>query len=92
MKAPFLFCLHLICPRHSTLSNITFSFTDNIGLSGSLVDWFTSYLSGHIQSVPVHLSTSVPEDVLMIPCKMEVGGHRKIGRPQLRWSDVIRNT
>ena len=21
---------------------------------------------------------------------MEVGGHRKIGRPKLRWSDVIR--
>ena len=21
---------------------------------------------------------------------MEVGGHRKIGRPELRWSDVIR--
>ena len=21
--------------------------------------------------------------------KMEVGGHRKIGRPKLRWSDVI---
>ena len=22
--------------------------------------------------------------------KMEVGGHRKMGRPKLRWSDVIR--
>ena len=22
--------------------------------------------------------------------KMEIGGHRKIGRPKLRWSDVIR--
>ena len=26
----------------------------------------------------------------MRTCKMEVGGHRKIGRPKLRWSDVIR--
>ena len=23
---------------------------------------------------------------------MEVGGHRKIGRPKLRWSDVIQKT
>ena len=30
------------------------------------------------------------EDVVMKTRKMEVGGHRKIGRPKLRWSDVIR--
>ncbi len=30
------------------------------------------------------------EDVAMRTCKMEVGGHRKIGRPKLRWSGVIR--
>ena len=30
------------------------------------------------------------EDVVMRTWKMEVGGHRKIGRPKLRWSDVIR--
>ena len=29
-------------------------------------------------------------DLVMITWKMEVGGHRKIGRPKLRWSDVIR--
>ena len=29
------------------------------------------------------------EDVIMQLWKMEVGGHRKIGRPKLRWSDVI---
>ncbi len=30
------------------------------------------------------------EDVVMRTWKMEVGGHRKIGRPKLKWSDVIR--
>ena len=30
------------------------------------------------------------EDIVMRTWKMEVGGHRKIGRPQLRWSNVIR--
>ena len=30
------------------------------------------------------------EDVVMRTWKMEVGGHRKIGRPKVRWSDVIR--
>ena len=30
------------------------------------------------------------EDVVMRTWKMEVGGHRKIGRPKLRWCDVIR--
>ena len=30
------------------------------------------------------------EDVVMRTCKMEVIGHRKIGRPKRRWSDVIR--
>ena len=30
------------------------------------------------------------EDVVMRTWKMEVGGQRKIGRPKLRWSDVIR--
>ena len=30
------------------------------------------------------------DDVVMTTCKMAVGGHRKIGRPKLRWSDVIR--
>ena len=29
-------------------------------------------------------------DVVMRTWKMEVGGHRNIGRPKLRWSDVIR--
>ena len=30
------------------------------------------------------------DDVVMRMWKMEVGGERKIGRPKLRWSDVIR--
>ena len=30
------------------------------------------------------------EDLVMRTWKMEVGGHRKIGRPKLRRSDVIR--
>ena len=30
------------------------------------------------------------EDVEMRTWEMEVGGHRKIGRPKLLWSDVIR--
>ena len=30
------------------------------------------------------------EDVVMGTLKTEVGGHRQIGRPKLRWSDVIR--
>ena len=29
------------------------------------------------------------EEVVVRPWKMEVGGYRKIGRPKLRWSDVI---
>ena len=29
------------------------------------------------------------EDVVMRTWKMEVGGHRKIGRLKLRWSDLI---
>ena len=29
------------------------------------------------------------EDVVMRTWKMEVGGHRKIGSPKLRWSDLI---
>ena len=28
--------------------------------------------------------------IVMRTWNMEVGGHRKIGRPKLRWSDVIR--
>ena len=31
------------------------------------------------------------EDVVMRTWEMEVGGHRKIGRPTLGWSDAIRN-
>ena len=30
------------------------------------------------------------EDVVMRTWKMEVSGHRKIGRLKLKWSDVIR--
>ena len=32
----------------------------DFGLSGTVLDWFSSYLSGRIQSVPVHSHTSVP--------------------------------
>ena len=30
------------------------------------------------------------EDVVMIPWKMEVGGHRNIERPKMRWREVMR--
>ena len=30
------------------------------------------------------------EDVVMTPWNVEVGGHRNIGRPKMRWSEVIR--
>ena len=37
-----------------------------------------------------HVVRKTEEDVAMRTWKMEVGGHRKIGRPKLRWSDVVR--
>ena len=37
-----------------------------------------------------HVERQTEEDVVMGTWTMEVGGHRKIGRPKLRWSDVIR--
>ena len=38
-----------------------------------------------------HVERKTDDDVVIIrTCKMEVSGHRKIGRPKLRWSDVIR--
>ena len=37
-----------------------------------------------------HVERMVEEDVVMGTWKLEVDGHRKIGRPKLRWSDVIR--
>ena len=37
-----------------------------------------------------HVERQTEEDVVMRTWTMEVGGHRKIGRPKLRWSDVIR--
>ena len=36
------------------------------------------------------MERNAEENVVMRTWKMEVGGHRKIGRPKLRWSDVIR--
>ena len=35
----------------------------DFGLSGIILDWFSSYLSGRIQSVSVHSHTSVPASV-----------------------------
>ena len=35
-----------------------------------------------------HVERMTKEDIIMITCNMEVGAHRKIGRPKLRWSDV----
>ena len=37
-----------------------------------------------------HVERKTEEDVVMITWKMNMDGHRKIGRPKLRWSDVIR--
>ena len=37
-----------------------------------------------------HVARKTEEDVVMRTWKMEVGGHRQIGRPKLVWSDVIR--
>ena len=34
------------------------------------------------------MSRKIEKDVVMRTWKMEVGGHGKIGRPKLRWSDV----
>ena len=51
---------------------LVFGFLNNIllhrlqhdfGLSGTVIDWFSSYLSGRIQSVSVHSQTSVPASV-----------------------------
>ena len=36
---------------------------NDFGLSGTVLDWFSSYLSGRIQSVSVHSHTSVPASV-----------------------------
>ena len=37
-----------------------------------------------------HVERKTEEDVVMRTWKMGVGEHQKIGRPKLRWSDVIR--
>ena len=37
-----------------------------------------------------HVERKTEEDVVTRTWKMEVGVHREIGRPKLRWSDVIR--
>ena len=37
-----------------------------------------------------HVARKTEDDVVMRTWKMEVGGHQKIGRPKLKWSDVIR--
>ena len=37
-----------------------------------------------------HVERKNEEYVVMKTWKMEVGGHRRIGRAKMRWSDVIR--
>ena len=37
-----------------------------------------------------HVERKIEEDVVMRTRNMEVGGHRKLGRAKLMWSDVIR--
>ena len=36
-----------------------------------------------------HVDRKIEEDVVIRTWKMEVGGNRKIRRPQLGWSDVV---
>ena len=38
-----------------------------------------------------NVERKIEEDVVMRTRKMEVGGHQKIGKPKLRWRDVIQN-
>ena len=37
-----------------------------------------------------YVDRKTEEDVVMRTWKMEMSGHRNIGRPKLRWSDDIR--
>ena len=37
-----------------------------------------------------HVERKTEEDAVMRTWQMEVSGHQKIGRPKLRWSDVMR--
>ena len=37
-----------------------------------------------------HVERKTEEELVMRTWKMEVGGHRQIGRPKLRWGDVTR--
>ena len=68
---------------------------------GNKEDWedqewrnMSKSLTGKIREASLrwlrHVERKTEEDVVMRTWKMEVVGHRKIGRPKLRWSDVIR--
>ena len=61
----FIFWLRYICPRHSTLliMQLLHRVRHDFGLSGTVLDFFSSYLSGRIQSVSVHSHASVPASV-----------------------------
>ena len=49
---------------------------DDVGLSGTVLDWFSSYLSGRIQSVSIHSHTSVPASVyILMDCHLSLKTH-----------------
>ena len=47
-------------------------------------------MSKGVLNISVKIRENTEEDVVMRTWKLEVSGLRKIGRPKLRWNDVIK--